>query len=59
MAVNSAFKTSGFAATTGEQNLYADLVKEAIQIHGHDVNYIWTFLFFLFFHSSPAGSCKK
>ena len=40
MAVNSAFKTSGFAATTGEQNLYADLVKEAIQIHGHDVNYI-------------------
>jgi|TARA_R110001583_G_scaffold12215_7_gene54404 hypothetical protein len=40
MAVNSAFKTSGKAATTAEQNLYASLVKEAIQIHGHDVNYI-------------------
>ena len=40
MATNSLFKTSGLAATTSEQNLYADLVKEAIQIHGHDVNYI-------------------
>lgn len=40
MAVNSAFKTSGLAATTSEQNLYADLIREAIQIHGHDVNYI-------------------
>jgi len=40
MAVNSAFKTSGQAATSAEQNLYADLIKEAIQIHGHDVNYI-------------------
>jgi|TARA_R110000782_G_scaffold134070_1_gene226432 hypothetical protein len=40
MAVNSAFKTSGQSATKAEQNLYANLVKEAIQIHGHDVNYI-------------------
>ena len=40
MAVNSAFKTSGLAASTSEQNLYSDLVKESIQIHGHDVNYI-------------------
>lgn len=40
MAVNSAFKTSGLAASTGEQNLYSDLVRESIQIHGHDVNYI-------------------
>ena len=40
MAVNAAFKTSGLAATSSEQNLYADLIKEAIQIHGHDVNYI-------------------
>jgi hypothetical protein len=40
MAVNSAFKSSGLAATTGEQNLYSDLVKEAIQAYGHDVNYI-------------------
>ena len=40
MAVNSAFKTSGLAATTSEQNLYANLIREAIQIHGHDVNYI-------------------
>ena len=27
MATNSLFKTSGLAATTSEQNLYADLVK--------------------------------
>tara|TARA_B100000900_G_C20600586_1_gene725357 strand:- start:730 stop:1743 length:1014 start_codon:yes stop_codon:yes gene_type:complete len=40
MAVNSAFKTSGLAASTSEQNLYSDLVRESIQIHGHDVNYI-------------------
>ena len=40
MAVNQAFTTSGKLATTAEQNLYADLVKEAIQIHGHDVNYV-------------------
>ena len=32
--VNSAFKTSGLAASTSEQNLYANLIREAIQIHG-------------------------
>ena len=40
MAVNSAFKTSGLAASTGEQDLYSNLIRESIQIHGHDVNYI-------------------
>jgi hypothetical protein len=39
MAVNTAFHTSGAAATTTEKNLYADLVAEAIQIYGHDVHY--------------------
>ena len=39
MAVNSLFKTSGTTNTT-EKNLYSDLVKESIQIYGHDVNYI-------------------
>ena len=38
MAVNKHFHTSGVAAITSEQNLYADLVAEAIQIHGHDVS---------------------
>ena len=40
MAVNKHFHTSGVAAITSEQNLYADLVAEAIQIHGHDVFYL-------------------
>ncbi len=40
MAVNSAFKTSGLAASTSEQNLYSNLIRESIQIHGHDVNYM-------------------
>ena len=40
MAVNKHFHTSGVAAITSEQNLYADLVAEAIQIHGHDVLYL-------------------
>ena len=40
MAVNTAFHTSGVAATTTEKNLYADLVAEAIQIFGHDVHYM-------------------
>ena len=40
MAVNKHFHTSGVAALTSEQNLYADLVAEAIQIHGHDVFYL-------------------
>ena len=40
MAVNKHFHTSGVAAISTEQNLYADLVAEAIQIHGHDVYYL-------------------
>jgi hypothetical protein len=39
MAVNSLFKSSGTTNTT-EKNLYSDLIKESIQIYGHDVNYI-------------------
>ena len=40
MAVNSFFHTSNVAAIQTEKNLYADLVTEAIQIHGHDVYYL-------------------
>ena len=40
MAVNSFFHTSNVAALQTEKNLYADLVTEAIQIHGHDVYYL-------------------
>ena len=40
MAVNSFFHTSGASAITAEQNLYANLVTEAIQIYGHDVYYL-------------------
>ena len=40
MAVNKAFHTSNSTAITSEKNLYSDLVKEAIQIFGHDVYYI-------------------
>ena len=40
MAVNKHFHTSGAAAVATEQSLYADLVAEAIQIHGHDVYYL-------------------
>jgi len=40
MAVNKHFHTSGVAAVTSEQNLYKDLVTEAIQIYGHDVYYL-------------------
>ena len=40
MAVNKHFHTSGAAAITSEQNLYRDLVTEAIQIYGHDVYYL-------------------
>ena len=40
MAVNRHFHTSNVAAVTTEQNLYSDLVAEAIQIYGHDVFYI-------------------
>ena len=40
MAVNKHFHTSNVAAVTTEQNLYRDLVTEAIQIYGHDIYYI-------------------
>ena len=40
MAVNKAFHTSNSTAIQTEKNLYSDLVKEAIQIYGHDVYYI-------------------
>ena len=40
MAVNKHFHTSGAAAIASEQNLYKDLVTEAIQIYGHDVYYL-------------------
>jgi len=40
MAVNKYFHTSGAAAIASEQNLYKDLVTEAIQIYGHDVYYL-------------------
>ena len=41
MAVNSAFHTNNSAAIKTEKNLYRDLVKEAIQIYGHDVYYMY------------------
>ena len=40
MAVNRAFHTNNVSALTVEQNLYRDLIKEAIQIYGHDVYYM-------------------
>ena len=40
MAVNKHFHTSNVAAIASEQNLYSNLVAEAIQIYGHDVFYI-------------------
>ena len=40
MAVNTAFHTSNFTSITTERNLYSDLIKEAIQIYGHDVYYM-------------------
>ena len=40
MAVNSIFKTNNLAAIKSEQNLYSDLIKEAIQIYVHDVYYV-------------------
>ena len=40
MAVNSIFHTSNVAALATEQNLYRDLVIEAIQAYGHDVHYL-------------------
>jgi len=40
MAVNKAFHTNNSTSIQTEKNLYSDLVKEAIQIFGHDVYYI-------------------
>ena len=40
MAVNTAFHTSNLHSIATERNLYSDLVKEAIQIYGHDVYYM-------------------
>ena len=40
MAVNKAFHTNNSATIQTEKNLYSDLVKEAIQIYGHDVYYV-------------------
>jgi hypothetical protein len=40
MAVNSFFHTSNVAALATEQSLYSNLIKEAIQIYGHDVYYL-------------------
>ena len=40
MAVNTAFKTNNLGSIQAERNLYSDLIKEAIQIYGHDVYYV-------------------
>ena len=40
MATNSVFHTNNLTALKTEQNLYRDLIKEAIQIYGHDVYYV-------------------
>ena len=40
MAVNSIFHTSNLHSLASERSLYQDLIKEAIQIYGHDVYYI-------------------
>ena len=40
MAVNTAFHTSNLHSIATERNLYSDLIKEAIQIYGHDVYYL-------------------
>jgi|TARA_B110000263_G_scaffold201138_1_gene180523 hypothetical protein len=40
MAVNSVFHTNNFASIATERNLYSNLIKEAIQIYGHDVYYM-------------------
>lgn len=40
MSVNTIFHTSNSHALTTEKNLYRDLIKEAIQIYGHDVYYV-------------------
>ena len=40
MAVNSAFHTSNLSSIASERTLYQNLIKEAIQIYGHDVYYM-------------------
>ena len=40
MAVNSIFHTNNLTSILTERNLVKDLVKEAIQIYGHDVYYV-------------------
>ena len=40
MAVNSAFHTSNLHSLATERSLYQNLIKEAIQIYGHDVYYV-------------------
>ena len=40
MAVNTLFHTSNLHSIATERNLYSDLIKEAIQIYGHDVYYM-------------------
>mgnify|MGYP001243617307 FL=1 len=40
MAVNSAFHTNNLQSLATERSLYQNLIKEAIQIYGHDVYYV-------------------
>ncbi len=40
MSTNSAFHTSNLHSLATERSLYQNLVKEAIQIYGHDVYYV-------------------
>ena len=40
MAVNKAFHTSNLTSIATERSLYQNLIKEAIQIYGHDVFYM-------------------
>ncbi len=40
MAVNSIFHTNNLTSISTERNLYKNLIKEAIQIYGHDVYYV-------------------
>ena len=40
MSTNSAFHTNNLHSLTTERSLYQNLIKEAIQIYGHDVYYV-------------------
>jgi len=40
MAINTAFHTSNLSSIATERTLYQNLIKEAIQIYGHDVYYM-------------------